>query len=123
MNGEVLLTVEEMYRADGAAAAAGVPSLELMEAAGGAVAREIRARWTPRPTVVLCGPGNNGGDGFVVARLLAARGWPVRLALLGSAASLKGDAAVNAGRWTGKVRVIEPPLLKGDPLVVDALFG
>ena len=122
-NENALLTVAEMYRADQAAAAAGVPSLELMEAAGGAVAREIRARWTPRPTVVLCGPGNNGGDGFVVARLLAARGWPVRLALLGSAASLKGDAAVNAERWTGRVRAIEPRLLEDDPLVVDALFG
>lgn len=122
-NENALLTVAEMYRADQAAAAAGVPSLELMEAAGGAVAREIRARWTSRPTVVLCGPGNNGGDGFVVARLLASRGWPVRLALLGSLESLKGDAAVNAGRWTGDVRPLEPRLLEGDPLVVDALFG
>jgi NAD(P)H-hydrate epimerase len=122
-NENALLTVAEMYRADQAAAAAGVPSLELMEAAGGAVAREIRARWTPRPMVVLCGPGNNGGDGFVVARLLASRGWPVRLALLGSLESLKGDAAVNARRWTGNVRPIEAALLEGDPLVVDALFG
>lgn len=118
-----LLTVAEMYRADQGAAAAGVPSLELMEAAGGAIAREIRARWAPRPTVVLCGPGNNGGDGFVVARLLAARGWPIRVGLLGSPSALKGDAAVNAERWTGGVRAIEPGLLDCDPLVVDALFG
>jgi ADP-dependent NAD(P)H-hydrate dehydratase / NAD(P)H-hydrate epimerase len=118
-----LLTVAEMYRADHAAAAAGIPSLELMEAAGGAIAREIRARWSPRPTVVLCGPGNNGGDGFVVARVLAARGWPVRLGLLGPADSLQGDAAVNAERWTGEIRPIEPALLDRDPLVVDALFG
>ena len=118
-----LLTVAEMYRADQAAAAAGVPSIELMEAAGGAVAREIRSRWAPRPTVVLCGPGNNGGDGFVVARVLAARGWPVRLGLLGSVDSLKGDAAANATRWTGAVRAIEPALFDREPLVVDALFG
>ena len=118
-----LLTVAEMYRADQAAAAGGVPSLELMEAAGSAIAREIRARWTPRPTVVLCGPGNNGGDGFVVARLLASRGWPIRVGLLGSRAALKGDAAVNAARWTGGVRPIEPALFERDPLVVDALFG
>lgn len=119
----VLLAVDEMYRADKAAAAAGVPSLELMEAAGTAVVRAIRGRWRPRPTVVLCGPGNNGGDGFVVARLLAGRGWPVRVATLGSVDKLKGDAAVNARRWTGGVRPLDVGLLDGSPLVVDALFG
>ncbi|TVR83066.1 MAG: NAD(P)H-hydrate dehydratase [Rhodospirillales bacterium] len=119
----VLLSVDEMYRADRAAADAGVPSLELMEAAGTAIAREIRRRWRPRPVAVLCGPGNNGGDGFVVARLLAARGWPVRVGLLGARDRLKGDAAVNAGRWQGRVAPLDEGLLDGDPLVVDALFG
>lgn len=119
----VLLSVDEMYRADRAAADAGVPSLELMEAAGTAIAREIRRRWRPRPVAVLCGPGNNGGDGFVVARLLAARGWPVRVGLLGDRDRLKGDAGVNAGRWQGRVAPLDTALLDGDPLVVDALFG
>lgn len=118
-----LLSVAEMYRADQAAAGGGAPSLSLMEAAGTAIAREIRARWTPRPVLVLCGPGNNGGDGFVVGRLLAARGWPVRVALLGARDALKGDAAVNAQRWTGDVHAITPELFDGDPLVVDGLFG
>ncbi len=118
-----VLTVEEMYKADAAAIAGGVPGIELMESAGTAIAREIRRRWRPRPIAVLCGPGNNGGDGFVVARLLADQGWPIRLGLLGAVEKLKGDAAVNAARWNGGVRPLDPSLLDGDPLVVDALFG
>lgn len=118
-----LLTVAEMYRADSLAIAGGVPGPLLMENAGRAVADEIRRRWPPRPVVVLCGPGNNGGDGFVVARLLAADGWPVRLGLLGSREALKGDAAGAAAAWTGAVEPATPALLDGGPLVVDALFG
>ena len=123
MFANALLTVEEMYRADAAAVAAGVASLSLMEAAGRAIAREIRRRWRPRRTAVLCGPGNNGGDGFVVARILAGEGWPVRVGLLGAPEALRGDAAVNAGRWRGPVRALDRAIIDGEPLVVDALFG
>jgi len=125
MTDTVLLSVEEMYQADAAAGRAGVPGLALMEAAGAAIFREIRGRWpTPRPTMVLCGPGNNGGDGFVVARLLREAGWPVRLALLGEWTKLKGDAAANAKRWTGDVLPLDgPDVLDGCDLVLDALFG
>jgi NAD(P)H-hydrate epimerase len=123
MFGSALLTVDEMYRADAAAVAAGVSSLSLMEAAGRAIARAIRRRWRPRPVVVLCGPGNNGGDGFVVARVLSDEGWPVRVGLLGALERLRGDAAVNAKRWRGSVRALDPTVLDGRPLVVDALFG
>ena len=118
-----LLHVAEMYRADRAAIDSGIPGERLMEAAGGAIAAEIAARWSPRPVAVLCGPGNNGGDGFVVARLLAAQGWDVRLALLGDRAGLKGDAALNADRWTGAVAVLAPDVLDGAGIVVDAVFG
>ncbi len=119
-----LLSVAEMYRADAAAAAAaGVPSLTLMEAAGGSVARAIRRRFSPRPVAVLAGPGNNGGDGFVVARLLAARGWPVRIFLLGSPDALKGDARINARRLQGPIGEVTTAALAREPLVVDALFG
>ena len=92
MSTNAILTIDEMYRADAAAMAAGVPGLELMENAGRAITDAILERWQPCQTVILCGPGNNGGDGFVVARLLAEQGWPVRLALLGEVSALKGDA-------------------------------
>jgi ADP-dependent NAD(P)H-hydrate dehydratase / NAD(P)H-hydrate epimerase len=78
-----LLDVRRMREADRLTVLAGTPSIELMANAGHAVAREIEHRWTIRPVTVLCGPGNNGGDGFIVAQHLADAGWPVRVALLG----------------------------------------
>src|SRR4249920_714126 len=97
-----ILTVAEMYAADRYAAAHGTPTLTLMENAGRAVADEICKRWTPRATAVLCGPGNNGGDGFVVARLLKERGWGVWVETLSPVSALQGDAAQMAKRWAGK---------------------
>ncbi len=119
----LLLTVEEMSRADRAAVAAGVAGEVLMENAGAGVAREIIARWEPGRAAVLCGPGNNGGDGFVVARHLAEAGWEVRLGLMGAIERLAGDAALMAGRWQGEVLALATALLEGCDLVVDALFG
>ena len=118
-----LFSVAEMYAADAAAARAGIPGLTLMENAGRAVADAIVWRWGARPVSVLCGPGNNGGDGFVAARLLADAGWPVRLGLLGDRERLKGDAAAVADRWEHPVEPLSLSLLDGEPLVVDALFG
>jgi len=118
-----LLTVDEMYRADAAAEASGVPSLNLMEAAGQAVFNEIQSRWQPRPVCILAGPGNNGGDGFVVARLLSESAWPVRLGLLGKVENLNGDAAVMAKRWQGETEELNVSFLDDATLVVDALFG
>jgi NAD(P)H-hydrate epimerase len=72
---------------------------------------------------VLCGPGNNGGDGFVAARHLQAAGWPVRVGLLGERRALKGDAAWAAEAWQGPVEPLALGLLDARPLVIDALFG
>ncbi|HEY6982084.1 NAD(P)H-hydrate dehydratase [Reyranella sp.] len=119
----VLLTCAQMAAADSAAVALGTPASELMEAAGGAVASAVMERFQRQPLVVLCGPGNNGGDGFVAARRLEAAGWPVRLALLGTLGALKGDAARAARLWTRPVETLSFSLLEGSPLVVDALFG
>lgn len=121
--GSVLLTVEEMYRADAAAVAAGIAGETLMENAGRAIADAITARWDVCPVAVLCGPGNNGGDGFVVARLLSQAGWTVRVGLLGERETLKGDARIHADRWDGPIEALSTGLLEGAELVVDALFG
>jgi len=112
-----------MEEADRLTAAAGTPGTELMHHAGLAVAREATQRWSTRPVAVLCGPGNNGGDGFVAASALAARGWPVRVGLLGSRERLRGDALFHAERWTGTVEPLDVRVLDGAQLVVDALFG
>jgi hydroxyethylthiazole kinase-like uncharacterized protein yjeF len=119
----VLLTPGEMDEADRAAVAAGVPGTVLMETAGAAVAAAVQARWPRQAVAVLCGPGNNGGDGFVAARHLAAAGWPVKVALLGARERLKGDAAHSADLWQGPVQPLTPAVLDGVTLVVDALFG
>ncbi|MBF0251457.1 MAG: NAD(P)H-hydrate dehydratase [Alphaproteobacteria bacterium] len=125
-----ILSVKEMYQADRAAMEGGVASLDLMEAAGAAVAVAIEERWDKRPVCVLAGPGNNGGDGYVVARLLKTAGWDVTVYQLGEKNALSGDAAVNAKLWRAKVRPLDDALDliagqgEGDSLlVVDALFG
>jgi NAD(P)H-hydrate epimerase len=121
--GHALLTPMEMAAADRASIAAGVSGICLMEAAGCAVFDAVRARWPVQPVVVLCGPGNNGGDGFVAARCLARAGWPVRLALLGDRVALQGDAAHHAALWDGPVAPALPAVLGDAGLVIDALFG
>lgn len=115
-----ILTVAEMGRADAAAIAAGTPGPVLMERAGAAVADAVCARFRPRPVIVLCGPGNNGGDGYVAARLLKARGWPVEVAALAPPAAADAKAAREG--WDGPVGEVSGDL--PDPLLfVDALFG
>ena len=118
-----LLTCAQMGAADAAAIAGGTPGTVLMEAAGRAVADAVITRYAKQSVLVLCGPGNNGGDGFVAARHLANRGWPVTLALLEGAGELRGDAAWAAGLWTGPVVPPSLALLDSRPLVIDALFG
>ena len=118
-----LLNVRQMGEADRLTVAAGTPAATLMENAGKAVASEIGRRWPVRPVVVLCGPGNNGGDGFVAARHLAEAGWPVRIALLGARDRLTSEARHSAEQWRETIEPLTPEVLEGAELVVDAVFG
>jgi len=123
-----LLSTAEMAEADRLAIAGGAEGIILMESAGRAVADRVAAHHrVGASVVVVAGPGNNGGDGFVAATLLAERGYAVRLLLVGSRDRLKGDAALAADRFAGSVEAAAPEQLSvaGKPadVIVDALFG
>ncbi len=132
-----LLTAAQMRAIEQAAIESGeVTGLELMERAGAGVVEAILQEWpnmakTPQKAVVLCGPGNNGGDGFVVARLLKGRGWEVEVFLYGEVDKLPPDAKVNAERWleVGEVQPIKDTDQSWQEswwdcqLFIDAVFG
>ncbi|CUH80061.1 bifunctional ADP-dependent NAD(P)H-hydrate dehydratase/NAD(P)H-hydrate epimerase [Tropicibacter naphthalenivorans] len=126
-----LLTAAQMREIEQAAIQSGkVSGLELMERAGGGVVESILTHWPDLSegrfdAVILCGPGNNGGDGFVIARLLAARGWAVSVYLLGDVDSLPPDARTNAARWAelGAIGAVADYGGAVPDLFVDALFG
>jgi len=102
----------------------GVPSLELMEAAGRAVAEAVGELGPDGPVRVVCGKGNNGGDGLVAARYLAEAGFEVEVLLLWPASELSGDAAANLERFAAEHLSGDPaPRLAGSGAVVDAIFG
>lgn len=117
-----------MYQADALAIKSGIPGEKLMETAGASVATEIMARWSSDTRIlILCGPGNNGGDGFVIARLLAEAWFPVQVASLGDIGKLSGDAALMAARWDGDAVPVSSILAKKTidetDVIVDCLFG
>ncbi len=123
-----ILSTAEMADADRLAIAGGVQpgifGITLMESAGRAVAEAAARHKSPGCRVsVVAGPGNNGGDGFVAARLLAERGYQVQVLLVGDAGKLKGDAALAAKMWRGPVLAAEARALAGADIVIDALFG
>jgi NAD(P)H-hydrate epimerase len=127
-----VFTAEEMRALDARAVRElGIPGPRLMDRAGTGAAALI-ARWLApirgKTVVVVCGKGNNGGDGFVVARRLKARGAAVRVVLVGRRAEVRGDAADALGRWRGRVEEIADPrgLARGlgaADIIVDALLG
>lgn len=119
-----LLSNAEMSQADRLAIAGGVRGIDLMENAGRAVADAAYAGpASGKAVVVVAGPGNNGGDGFVAARLLAERGCDVRVLLLGDRSKFKGDAAEAARRWSGRTQAASPEKLVPADTIIDALFG
>ena len=102
----------------------GIPSLELMENAGGAMAELVSARVPTGRIAIVCGKGNNGGDGLVAARWLRGRGREVDVLLLGPGEQLTGDARVNLDRLGGEEpRLFTGELLNGASVIVDAIFG
>jgi NAD(P)H-hydrate epimerase len=118
-----LLDARQMSEADRLTVLAGTSVSRLMDNAGRGVAEEVVQRWSPRPVTVLCGPGNNGGDGFVAARYLLEAGWKVRVALQGPRENLKDAARHHAEQWPDTVLALAPGCLDGAELIVDALFG
>lgn len=119
----ILLTPAEMAEADRLTAESGFSYARLMENAGTAVVETILGRYYQMPVLVLCGPGNNGGDGFVVARQLKEKGWPVHLVMHGDRSRLKREAAANADAWTGRIEAFNPDLVRDADMVIDALLG
>jgi hydroxyethylthiazole kinase-like uncharacterized protein yjeF len=118
-----VLTTAEMERADRLAIAAGTPGFALMMSAGQAVAEAAMDLAEEGPILVVAGPGNNGGDGFVAAAELAARGREVSVILLCERDSLEGDAALAARGWKYPVLPFNPHAIGKPALIIDALFG
>jgi ADP-dependent NAD(P)H-hydrate dehydratase / NAD(P)H-hydrate epimerase len=118
-----ILSVEQMYAADQLAIDKGISGAELMENAGRGVTDYIKVRWDPCSLFVLCGPGNNGGDGYVIARILAEAGWPVSVFAYGDPERLKGDAARMSKLYDGTVLGFDELEISNDVLIVDAVFG
>ncbi|MGC9269133.1 NAD(P)H-hydrate dehydratase [Acidiphilium sp.] len=119
---ETLFTTDEMNRIDQASAHSGVPTLDLMEQAGTAVARAVARRYRPCRVLVLAGPGNNGGDGYVAARLLMQRGWSIAVAPIAPPRP-DSDAAVAAARWRGVTVAPDIERVRAADLVIDAVLG
>jgi NAD(P)H-hydrate epimerase len=124
MTAEKLLSPSEMREVDASAVASGISGLSLMEAAGAFVAQVAGGMCKPGGRIaIVAGPGQNGGDGFVAARLLVEKGYQVQFGVLTPVDQLKGDAAEMSGRWTGEVDAAATLDLNDADLIVDALFG
>lgn len=120
--GVEIISIADMRAIDAASAEVGVPTRTLMENAGTAVALAVIERFAPQPTAVLCGPGANGGDGWVAARVLRDAGWPVWVESLVPREALAGDTADAASGFRGRVSTLRTSETSAE-LFIDALFG
>lgn len=119
-----LLTAEEMRQAERITIEAGSRGMVLMERAGRAVARAVQSLvQTGGRILVVCGPGNNGGDGFIAGQTLSDRGYQVELVLAGILENLRGDALSAALAWQGPILAPEQANISDADLVIDAIFG
>lgn len=117
------MTVAQMAKADRDTIEAGTPGFDLMRVAGRAVAKFILAEYEVPNILVLCGPGNNGGDGFVIAEILRKARRSVLCACLVEPEKLKGDALKAYNNWRGETVSFEAVDASTASLVVDAVFG
>lgn len=122
MSSEILST-HQMKCAEQAACSGKTTSFTLMQRAGKAVADEIVTRYSKQAVLVLCGPGNNGGDGFIIASALKKKSWPVSVACVADVHDLQGDASRAAETWHGEVTSFEELEIPDEGLIVDAVFG
>lgn len=120
---EALLSVSEMRAAERATIAASTGGFTLMQRAGKAVAQQILNRFSPQPTLVMCGPGNNGGDGFIAAQALLDAGWDIKVGFLGDKENLPEECSQAQAAYKGRMEPLTPALVEGHTLVVDALYG
>lgn len=120
---EALISPTQMYQADKLAIESGIPGTQLMANAGAVVAKSIMQKWPRQNVLVVCGIGNNGGDGFVVATLLKQAGWPVQLAVFGDFANIRGDAAAAANGWLSEILSTENLVIPDQGIIVDAILG
>jgi len=118
-----ILSSQQTYAADSATIKSGTPSINLMENAGCTIVDTITQRFFKQPTLVLCGPGNNGGDGFVVARRLAQLGWEVDVKIFDKKKQFKNDAKTAYSKYTGNITALDSNFSKKYGLIIDAIFG
>ena len=118
-----VLTTAEVIELEKRTVKAGISFTTLMEKAGAAVYQTIVENFQPTATTILCGPGNNGGDGYVVAKLFKANGWSVKVATKSSTAAMSRHATLHRSQWDGEIIDLDLAALEGCGLVVDGLFG
>jgi NAD(P)H-hydrate epimerase len=118
-----LLTTNQVVALESNAVHSGTPIYDLMQNAGTAVADEVIQLFEKQPTLVLCGPGNNGGDGFVVAKKLFDKLWPVSIAVVDAEAKMSEAAHAHRQLWQGEVLAFDPEILGEFSLIIDGLFG